>query len=228
MNLRKILPSSTRTDDAPTHPSRAQERNDDSLDRRARFMAEQVCSGFQLHDRRQRSEAFEAFYAVDRNQFAHLSDRQARQASKAYVDALWEKDAIEKSYMVNGEVNPETIAQGEWEQVHDALVNRARVVGMDTAYATKTTEAWKNHKTQADYWSAFLEAQTYELQAAMQDPDYPSKPKEGQSGYGPVATCYVLAVELHDMHTKPTWEEAIRVMEFYYRSILRAQENQTP
>ena len=95
---------------------------------------------------------------------------------------------------------------------------------MDRRYAEKTTEAWKKHKTEEDYWTAFLEAQTIELRKALNDPDYPNKPKEGTSGFGPLATRYVVAVELHDQHTHETWEEAIRVMTPYYRAILQSHQ----
>lgn len=202
---------------------RQSEKN--GLERRARYMAEQICSGFQLHDRRQRQEAEEAFYALDRNQFAHLDRDRAREASNAYVDALWAKDALEKGFLTDGVVDAETVAKGEWERVQEPLELRAKAVGMDQRYATKTTEAWLKHKTEEDYWTPFLEAQVCELRAAMQDPEYPHKPKEGQSGYGPIVTRYVLSVELHDMHTQATWEEAIRVMTPYYRAILEAHRN---
>ncbi len=196
----------------------------DEVKHRARYMAEQICSGFQLHDRRQRREALEVFHAVDRNQFAHLDADEALNASRAYVDALWAKDSLEKSYVVDGEVDPTTIGDADWDRVREELERRAELVGMDRRYADCTTEAWRNHKTMDDYWTPFLRAQTYELRAAMGDPEYPRKPKEGLSGFGPVATRYVLAVELHDRHTKESWKEAIRVMVPYYRAVLEAHK----
>ena len=54
----------------------------------ANHMAEQVCLGFRHHDRRNRNAAADAFFAVDRRQFAHLDDATARAAAEAYVDAL--------------------------------------------------------------------------------------------------------------------------------------------
>lgn len=197
---------------------------DDSQERQARFLAERICSGFQLHDRRQREESVEAFYAVDRNQFAHLDNESALVAAEAFVDALWAKDDIEKSHQVDGVVDPVAIADADYDSVYQPLARRAEVVGMDVEYAEKTTEAWKKHKTSEDYWTAFLQAQTAELRAALGKPNYPNKPKEGSSGYGPLATRYVLAVELHDLHTSETWEEAIRVMTPYYQAILLAHQ----
>lgn len=226
MNLTQYFTrSSTDTNHtgSATDSPRAPESTDD-VERRARYMAEQICSGFQLHDRRQRREALEAFHAVDRNQFAHLDPDEALTASQAYVDALWAKDSLEKSHVSGGEIDPTTVGDADWERVRDALERRVEVVGMDRRYADCTAEAWRNHKTMEDYWTPFLQAQTYELRAAMDDPDYPAKPKEGLSGFGPVATRYVLAVELHDMHDKRAWEEAIRVMVPYYRAVLEAHE----
>ena len=215
------------TSSTPNDPSSSRQRRwlfDESIERQARFLAERICSGFQLHDRRQRDESIEAFYAVDRNQFADLEDERALEAAEAFVDALWAKDDIEKSYQVDGVIDPASIAEADYDPVYQPLERRAEAVGMDVRYAEKTTEAWRNHKTAEDYWTPFLEAQSIELRAALGQPDYPSKPKEGSSGYGPLATRYVLAVELHDLHTSETWEEAIRVMTPYYRAILTAHQ----
>lgn len=214
----------TATDDAKATDSTGElkHRSNNRLGRQARHLAEQICSGFQLHDRGQREEAEEAFYAVDRGQFPDISDKEARTASRAFVDALWAKDALEKRHMVEGVIDPESIADADWHPIQDALARRADVVGMDKGYADRTTEAWRKHKTGEDYWTEFLEAQTHELRVAMEDPAYPTKPKEGLSGYGSVATRYLLAVELHDIHTRETWEEAIRVMVPYYRAILES------
>lgn len=205
-----------------TEPARVNNKNE-SKDQTARYMAENLCSGFQLHDRGQRTEAKEAFAVVDRLQFAHLDRETADATAEAYVDALWEKDAVEKRHLERGAINPESIAAADWSDVLEVLERRAEIAGMSSEYATQTTEAWRKHKTGEDYWTAFLKAQTVELRAAMQNPTYPEKPKEGLSGFGPVAARYVLGVELHDMHTHEHWEEAIRVMVPYYRAILNAQ-----
>lgn len=197
---------------------------EDGKDRTARHMAEQICSGFQLHDRRQRTEAHEAFAAVDRRQFGHISDEKAEAAAGAYVDALWEKDAVEKRHLTRGAIDPESIAEADWSAVLEALERRAHLAGIDREYATQTTEAWRSHKTGEDYWTPFLRAQSAELTAATGVENFPEKPKEGLSGFGPIATRYVLAVEYHDMHTREHWEEAIRVMVPYYRAILDAHQ----
>lgn len=189
---------------------------------RARYMAERITSGFQLHDRRQRDEALEAFHEVDRMQFSHLGEGAALEASEMYVEALWRKDEVEKGYQVDGVISAEAIEKADYGPVLRPLKRRAQVVGMDELYAEKTAEAWHRHKTNGDYWTSFLEAQTAELRAALDDPDYPDKPKEGQSGYGPLPTRYILAVELHDQHTPEAWEEAINVMAPYYEAILEA------
>lgn len=194
----------------------------DSIERQARYLAEQICSGFQLHDRRQHSDAVEAFHAVDRDQFAHLSTDEAYDAAEAYVDALWAKDEIEKRYTGTDGIDAEAIAAADYSSVRESLERRAEVVGMDQTYADRTTQAWWRHKTGDDYWTPFLDAQTIELRVALQDPAYPNKPRGGQSGYGSLATRYLVGVELHDMHETEAWEEAIRVMTPYYRQILQA------
>lgn len=213
--------SQTNSTPGRSRPARVN-RRDAPSEGKARYLAERITSGFQLHDRRQRDESLEAFYEVDRNQFAHLSDEEALEASEAFVEALWVKDEVEKSYHDDGTISPEAIAQADYEPVERPLRRRARIVGMDETYGQKTAAAWHRHKTNGEYWTPFLEAQTIELRAALGTPGYPTKPKEGQSGYGPLATRYILAVELHDMHTPEAWEEAIRVMTPYYRAILDA------
>lgn len=216
------------TPDSPNEqPQQQHITQDDPLDMQARRLAERITSGFQLHDRRQRDEAIEAFHVVDRNQFAHLDSEEALRASEAFVESLWAKDEIEKSYHVNGEISPDAIAEADYDEVLRPLLRRAQIVGMDEAYAQKTTEAWHHHKTMEEYSSAFLEAQMIEVRAALGNPAYPDKPKEGRSGYGPLATRYLLAVELHDMHTRDAWEEAIQVMTPYYKAILAAHQGDT-
>lgn len=197
-------------------------RGRNGIDRDARYLAEQYCSGFQLHDRRQHDDAVEAFYAVDRNQFDDLTDEEARETAIAYVDALWAKDEIEKRHSNDGTIDPDEIVDADYTPVREPLDRRASVVGMDDAYARETAVAWQNHKSGHDYWTPFLEAQTIELRAALGEEAYPDKPRGGQSGYGSLACRYLVGVELHDMHTSSAWEEAIRVMTPYYRQILKA------
>jgi len=190
----------------------------------ARRMAEQVCRGFRYHDRRERTRAVEAFAAVDRRQFDHLDRRTARAAATAYVDALWAKDEIEAECTVDGELDYEALAEADWGSVRKAFARRAALVGMDSRYAEASTLAWKRHKVGGDYARPMQRAQVYELRAAMGDPEYPHKPHQGQSGFGPEAARYLLAVELHDMHTEDCWEQAMRTMIPYYERILRAHE----
>lgn len=188
----------------------------------AREMAEQVCQGFRFHDRRERERAIDAFAFVDRNQFAHLDAATARAAAAAYVDALWAKDEVEDSCTVAGELDYDALAEADWSPVRAAFAKRAALVGMDPRYAEASTRAWKRHKVGGDYARPMQRAQVYELRAAMDDPEYPHKPHQGQSGHGPEAARYLLAVELHDMHTEGHWRQARDVMIGYYERILRA------
>lgn len=69
-----------------------------------------------------------------------------------------------------------------------------------------------------------MRAQMHELRAALQDADYPHKPRYGQSGFGPEASRYALGVELHDTRK---WEQAVRAMTPYYRHIDEKHEQGT-
>lgn len=191
----------------------------------AREMAEQVCRGFRFHDRRERERAVEAFAAVDRRQFDHLEATTARAAAAAYVDALWAKDEVEDSCTADGELDYDALAGADWSPVRAAFAKRAVLVGMDPRYAEASTLAWKRHKVGGDYARPMQRAQMYELRAALDDPGYPRKPHQGQSGFGPEAARYLLAVELHDMHTEGHWEQARDAMTPYFERIVRAHED---
>ena len=193
----------------------------------AREMAEEICLGFRWHDRRERTRAVDAFAFVDRRQFAHLDAATARTAADAYVDALWAKDAVEESCTVDGELDYDALAEADWSPVEAAFAERAEIVGMDPRYARDSTVAWKRHKVGGDYAQPMQRAQVYELRAAMGDPEYPHKPHQGQSGYGPEAARYLLSVELHDMHTEDHWKQALETMVPYFERVLRAHEGRT-
>lgn len=193
------------------------EADEDAL---AAFMAEQTCLGFIHHDRRERAAAVEAFYNVDRHQFAHLSDAEAREAAEALTDAFWAKDDVEEPYIDGTTVDP-ALAEADWSPVEDALRRRAEVVGMSTEYAERTVVAWRNHKVGGDYWTPTMIAQHHEIGAAMGD--RPEKPKYGQSGFGHLAARYLVGLELHDMHSEHHWKEAASVMCTYYAEILAGQ-----
>ncbi|MEM4780629.1 MAG: hypothetical protein QXG03_03570 [Halalkalicoccus sp.] len=189
----------------------------------AQLMAEQTCLGFIYHDRREYEAAVEAFYRVDRHQFAHLSDEEAYEAATALTDAFWAKDDVEQPYIDGAEVDPE-LDDADWSPVEDALSRCAEIVGIDAEYAPKTTEAWRNHKTGGDYWTPTMIAQSHEIAAAIGTAQ--EKPKYGRSGYGHLATRYLTGLELHDMHTERHWEEAAAVMTKYYGKIIAEQEGE--
>lgn len=188
----------------------------------AEYMAKQVCLGFQAHDEGDRDGAVDAFFEVDRRQFAHVDDREARAAAAAYVDALWAKDRIEDRHRRDGVLDRQALAEADWGPVAGAFRERAAHVGIDPRYAELSTRAWEHHKTGRDYWTPMVRAQVFELRAALQDPDYPRKPSDGLAGPGPEPMRYALAVELHDMHTEDRWAEAAAVMRPYYGRVLRA------
>lgn len=188
----------------------------------AEHMAEQICRGFRAHDRGNRDAATEAFFAVDRRQFAHLDAAEARAAAEAYVDALWAKDRIEARCRSGGEFDRDRLAAADWGPVEAAFHERAVHAGIDPRYAERSTTAWRHHKIGRDYWTPMVRAQVFELRAALQDPDYPRKPSDGLAGPGPEAMRYTLAVELHDMHTAAHWEQAKATMRPYYERVLAA------
>lgn len=188
----------------------------------ARHLAEQLCLGFKYHDLRKQKKAIEAFATVDRRQFRHLSEERSREAAVAYVDALWAKDDVEQSCMVDGKIDADALDEADWSEVRDAFARRASIVGMDPRYAEQSTVGWRRHKTGGDYWTPLKRAQVYEIRAALQNPDYPLKPRHGQSGFGPEATRYELGVELHDTRQ---WEQAANVMVPYFKRIVRGRRN---
>lgn len=190
-----------------------------------RFMATQICRGFVEHDRGNHAAAHEAFEAVDRLQFPHLEEEHISPAAEAFVDALWAKDNIEFQYLREGEMDQEGIQNADWSPVRQKFRERAALLEIDPEYAVLKTKAWKRHKAGGDYWTPFLQAQLYELRAALQDPEYGVKPKDGQSGFGPEAHRYVLGVELHDMHTDRHWKQAVQAMIPYFELIVEEQDN---
>ncbi|MFC4405374.1 hypothetical protein [Haloarchaeobius iranensis] len=203
------------------------ERADDGVEpnevrTNARRLARQLCLGFKHHDDREREQAVEAFAAVDTVQFQHVSEETARRAAVAYVDALWAKDEVERACMVDGEIDDATLARADWSDVRAAFARRASLVDMDARYAEQSTVAWRRHKVGGDYWTPMKRAQLHEYRAALQEPDYPDKPRYGQSGYGPEPARYLLGVELHDTRE---WEQAQQVMTPYFERIL--QEHRT-
>jgi hypothetical protein len=185
-------------------------------------MAEQLCEGFVHHDQRNRDAAVEAFTEVDRRQFAHLDEEAAREAAVSYVDALWAKDAVERRCMVDGQLDMEALEDADWSSVRVGFRARAEAAGIDPRYADQSTVAWLRHKVGGDYGTPIKRAQMYELRAALQDPNYPHKPRYGESGFGPEAARYELGVELHDMRR---WEEAVEAMVPYFAFILRAHDD---
>ena len=182
-------------------------------------VAKHLGLGFVHHDERRREAAVEAFAVVDRFQFDHVSAETARLASVAYVDALWAKDRIEDAHRVDGEIDPESLDEADWSDVESAFARRASLVNIDSHYAELSTRAWRRHKTGGDYWTPMQEAQLYELRAALQDPDYPHKLRDGKSGFGPEPMRYVLGIELHDMRR---FEEGLEAMRPYFERILAA------
>lgn len=188
-------------------------------------LAMQMGLGFVYHDRREREAAVDAFAAVDRIQFAHADEESTRRAAEGYVDALWEKDRVERAHEIeDGTFDRAALAAADWSPVRDAFSRRAAAVGIDERYADASTAGWRAHKTREDYWTPLLRAQLYELRTVFDDPEYPHKPRYGQSGFGPEAVRYLLGVELHDMRR---FEEGYEAMKPYFRRILETREPAT-
>ncbi|MFC5368515.1 hypothetical protein [Salinirubrum litoreum] len=195
---------------------------DDEITETASYMAEQTCLGFIAHDDGRHGAAVDAFYEVDRRQFSHVGDEAARRGATAFVDALWAKDAIEAEHRDDaGALARDDLRGADWTGVERRFRERADALGIAPDYAWKSTDFWRNHKVGGDYWTPALEAQVYEIRAAVRDAAHPEKPSDGQSGYGPEATRYLLGVELHDMHTEFHWRQAREVMTPYFEFILR-------
>lgn len=187
----------------------------------ARYMATELARLFRAHDDGRREDAIEACLAVDELQFPTLDSDDVELAATAFVDALWAKDDIEFEYLHDGEIDREGLQEADYGRVSAKLRERAAIIGADPAYATTKAKAWRRHKAGGDYWTPFQQSQVYELRAALNDPTYPNKTRAGQSGPGPESVRYVLAFELHDMHTDHHWQQGVDVMVPYFRYILR-------
>lgn len=187
---------------------------------RAEVAAKSVCRGFYEHDQRNRQECINAFVKADRVQFSHMNESDILDASEALVDTLWKKDQVEDSCRVKGDIDSEKVAGADWSGVEDSFRRRADIIGADPRYATLSTEGWRQHKAGGDYWTPLMEAQMYEIQAALQDYDYPNKPRSGTSGFGPEPARYVVGVELHDTRR---YKEAVELMIPYFRYILSSK-----
>lgn len=186
-------------------------------------LAEGLCRGFRYHDDRRRDACHRAFFEVDRHQFVHLIDRDASAAARGFVTALWEKDAIERRHTHDGSLDRPALREADWSPVRTALERRAAAAGIDPAYAALTTAGWRAHKTDEDYWTPLGEARVHELRVALQEPEYPDKSGDGSAGVGPLASRYLLGVELHDAHTESHWQEAVRIMTPYFEAILESR-----
>lgn len=193
----------------------------------AAYMAERLCEGFRAHDDDRHADAVGAFFEVDRRQFAHLSDGRAREAATAFADALWAKDDVEGEFRADdGSVLVSELEASDWSIVARCFRRRAEIVGIDDAYVGRKTTSWRRHKVGGDYWTPMIEAQVYELRAALRSEEYPGKPSDGQSGYGPEPHRYALGIELHDMHTGRHWEQAVETMTPYFEFILLAHRSE--
>jgi hypothetical protein len=201
----------------------------DGPDRRERAseMATALCRGFVAHDNGEREEAIEAFSTVDRNQFPKLDDGDVRLAATAFVDALWAKDDIEFRHLSEGEFDRDGIREASYSPVKRELRKRAAIVGADPRYAETKATAWRRHKAGGDYWTPFLRSQIYEVRAAIDEPEYPNKPRSGVSGPGPEPMRYMLAFELHDMRTEAHWKQGIDVMIPYFERILEEHRDES-
>lgn len=194
----------------------------------AEYMAEQLARGFRAHDKGHKQKAVRAFYEVDRRQFHHVDEQDAQLAAEAFVDALWAKDDVELQYLKHGTLDQEGIENADYGRVRQKLRERAVIIGAEQDYAMTKAEAWRRHKAGGDYWTPFQQSQIYELRAALQDPEYPRKPRAGQSGPGPEPQRYVLAFELHDMHDEQYWTQGEQVMVPYFTRILQENRDVIP
>ena len=128
------------------------------------------------------------------------------------------------------------------QKVHHPHVVRIRVGGLEAAAAHLKTRIVSrnlirppaphveggigNHVVGLQAFMLIVQQGVPQLQVALQDQTYPAKPKEGQSGPGPEALRYALAVELHDMHTARHWEQAEEAMVPYFERVVSHHYNE--
>jgi hypothetical protein len=200
------------------------EKKESQLQATAREMSRNLANMFKAHDDSDRESAIESLIEVDRRQFPALSSDEIELASAAFVDALFAKDEVEFQQLTDGKIDDDGIREADYSSPLQKLRQRAVIIGADQQYAIKKVQAWRRHKLGGDYWTPFQQSQVHELRAVLNDPEYPHKPRAGQSGPGPEAMRYSLAFELHDMHTERHWLQGIRVMTPYFLKILLHHE----
>lgn len=193
----------------------------------ARYMANQTALLFKYHDKGLKEKALEACTKVDALQFKYLDEEHIELAASGLVNALWEKDQVEFRYFRDGDLDTEGLRNADYGNVVQELRKRALVTGASPKYADKKSLAWRRHKSGGDYWTPYMEAQVYELRAALQNNSYPEKTRYGKSGPGPEPMRYVLASELHDMNTNEYIEQGIEVLIPYYSRILEGNTNES-
>lgn len=182
----------------------------------AEWAAKQVCKGFNYHDSRDRNSAENCFYNVDLVCFNDRNKQVVKEAAWAYTEALWQKDKLEEECSKGGETDYEKLANIDWDPVYDVFEYRCELLDIDIVYAEQMTLGWKRHKIGGDYWTPHMKAVHAEVQSILGE-EYPDKPHEGLSGFGPLPARYLLGVELHDMRCI---ERAIPVMAGYYDTIV--------
>ena len=187
-------------------------------------LAEALAQLFRAHDAGRYEQAVEECVFIDTYQFPHLDPDDIEIAARSFVDGLLAKDRIEFEHLRGGDIDRDGLAKADYRPVRAQLRTRASVIGADHRYASEKATAWQRHKVGGDYWTPFMRSQLYELRAILRDPDYPAKPRAGQSGFGPEPVRYILAFELHDMKSDGHWREGVAVMAPYFDKILEAHD----
>jgi len=188
---------------------------------KAETAATAICEGMKLHDEGEYEQAIEEFTTTDAIWF-DVPTAVARGGAIGYVEALRSKDRLDDP-STDSPLSNRTL----WELVKSSLIARGEILGINRRYGIRTTQAWYQHKTGGDYWTPFLDAQRAVVQAAIDDPQYPRKGSDGTQGYGPEPVVYLLAVELHDLHSTERWKQAQQIMTMYFEQILRLREKET-
>lgn len=193
--------------------------SNDPIGSNAKRTAEELHRGFLAHDERDRGRACESFSAVDERQFTHLDADDARRAADAYVEALWEKDRAELSSRLTGS---DGLDRARWGRVEKSLKRRAKILGMDEQYATKTTEAWKRHALGGEYRTPMMTAKLHEIHA-MIGMDGPEASLY-ESDLSHIVSRYLVGVEIHSRYDDSGGTQVAAIMTPYFEAIGRRRE----
>ena len=192
------------------------------MDEKIYAKAEQIawfeCLGFIEHDK-ENYELAAKYFSRTYLEAYNISKEKAEEAAKNHVDALKVKDQIDKE-----KDRRKRFVDHRWKRVCEKLQAMAEALEVEDNFAYHTTEFWRKHKGERDYWSDCFEAQKIFLKSKIKK-EWQEKKSDGRNGAGLLPTLYLASVEGHDLHSDEAWEITKKINALYYYVILISNEN---